>query len=725
MACILGNPLRLIFAIIFLVGCGRSLGPDSDGDGLTDRQEEQFGTDPTNPDTDCDNEPDGTDEMPKQGASLNLTNSPVTDEQGGLRCSNLEARLTFSGSDSPPDGKVELATDLGEIGPVEETEPGVFRARLCTDVPEVAYVSAKYDDPDDSCPAVTTGIVVVFAPRGVLPRPGLNTEPYSGAGRLDGTLTVFSLDADHVGMPFGGAFVLVESDSGTWNGLTNSQGWVEIPSLKGPVDVTVTAEGFRTTTYIGMDSRYLAVAMVRLDPIPGQDDGRTGSIEGVVSGFMGEGNLPPFPPMGNPYSLVCDEDSDDIPLVIVQVALRNIPLSSISMGSILESPDPDETGIPPIPSNLVLLYENAPDDARFKLDDLPEGQHLLFALGGTGRCLYDAMKDPYNMPFRPRAMGIRRIQVKGGEVVNGDVTMDVDLLPEANSTVDVEMGAFPDDWKTGERLPKGLVFGVVDTGGEGYIFVAVDGSYNLPGFENPVRMRFPSSHDPRMKDLDLTGTTNLVVGFAGRGVQCGADPPGITTAIVPGVVAGDKADFSVPEAWLPPPEPLIPKPPQETGIPLDEVSEEPFEGLVEWAPVTDPRPVDLYAVRINYMTPAPRNPLVELGECKAAKGSVGGPRSHCVWELMVPGDRTNIDLPAFPYDAPAGPVLKNPVSNLGDDTDPQEYGPDTMEIEVNAYVLGAGGKPFDYYDDFEYTDVNLHATGVSQDSYLVDFSAYQ
>ena len=133
-------------------------------------------------------------------------------------------------------------------------------------------------------------------------------------------------------------------------------------------------------------------------------------------------------------------------------------------------------------------------------------------------------------------------------------------------------------------------------------------------------------------------------------------------------------------------------------------------------PLAEPVAADLYVVRINYMTPAPMNPMTH--DTSTGKPySVGGPRSHVLWELFVPGDRTTIELPVFPEDAPVKPILKNPVSNLSDKEAQQNYGPDTLEIELNVYKLGAGDKPFDYNDDFEYFDVNLHAFDVSQDSY--------
>ena len=708
--------------ILVVVGCGRSLGPDGDGDGLTDRQETEFGTNPANPDTDCDGIADGQDSQPLTGAILSLTKGPVTGPVGDALCAKLEIRLTVGGGTVLEGRTIELDSDLGEFDGIAEEGPGIYSTRLCTTDLGVAHVQASYDDPSDTCAAASSRAVLVFLD--TLPPPGLNTADGDPLG-IEGFLAVYALDAETPGLPFTeGAYVLVETGSGTFSGTTDKYGYIEWDQeagLKGPADVTVAAEGFRTTTYFGVDAAIVAVNMVRLDPVPGVDDDRIGSVVGRVTGFDGkEGNtqvLDPFPQGGDIFDKLC---IDDIPIAIVAVALRNVPLSSISMGNILESPDADESYGIPRPSNMYVhghqIFE------RFRLDNLPEGQHLLFALGGTIRCLLLVMENPYSMSFQPRALGIKRIDVKAGKTIEEDIQMNINLLPDQETRVDVKLGHLPKDWKNGESLPNGLVFGVMDTGGEGYIFVAVDGAYNMDSFTNPITFRFPGSDEPHMQALGLE-TNNLAVGFGGRGTVKGADPPGIATAITPGVAPGVVIDYDFSDAWLPVPEPVFPKPPQSLGLTLDVLSEDQFTGLIEWKPVTQPVDADLYVVRVNYMTSAPRNTAIELpGD--VLKGSVGGPRSHVLWELFVPGGRTSIELPVFPEDAPVRPELVNPVPNLGDKEAPQTYGPDTLEIELNVYRLGEGDKPFDYNDDFEYFDVNLHAADVSQDSYLVDFSNY-
>lgn len=716
-----------LFALAFLLtllGCGRTIGPDSDKDGLSDRQERLFGTDPHNPDSDGDGLLDGKDPEPLgKGPSLTLTRGRIF-RLGDRRCVDLKARL-LDGNLDPLQGKeVIFESDFGLLDPVVESEPGIYTTRLCVETSSVvAHVVATYDDPHDMYLMVSAKITIAFTVEGELPEPGINTGQYKDSGPIDGLLRVFALDADVIGSspaPFEGAQVVVSAKGKTLVGFTSPDGFVEFEDkdLKGPVDVTVGAEGYRFITYLGVNAQNIAVPMVRLDPVKGKDDSRIGTIEGKVIGFFGEAEaygIEAFPNRGSIFG--CDDETE-IPLAIVQVALRNVPLSSISMGNILEGTAGSDSLLSIVPSNMVVPYEDDEETWRFRLEGLPEGQYLLFALGGTSRCLPQSMENPYHLWFAPRAMAIERVQVRGGEVTTQDLLFRIDLRPLPGKTVDVYLGSFPPDWKTGKPLPNGLVFGVVDTGGEGYLFVAVDATCQWDGFQNPVRIRFPDPDSGPMKELGLTPNF-LAVGLAGRESVLGADPPGITTAVMPEVKASEIVDFSVPEAWIEVPRILHPEPPKEVGLPLDTLSKEPFTGEVVWKAVEWPRQPDFYVLRINYMTSAPRNRFIEKpGDPR--KGSVGGPESHCLWEIFVPKDRTSLTLPSFPQEAPVRPVLRNPVPNEDDEEAPQHYGPKTLELELNAYILGARGKAFDYNRDFAYLDVNVHALGVSQDTVLVE-----
>jgi len=532
----------LVLGLLVAVGCGRGLGPDTDGDGLSDRQEDLFGTDPARSDTDCDGLTDGVDTQPLTGAVLSLTRGPVTEDETGTMCAQLEARLSVGGGGILEGRDIVLESDLGDFGPITEEEPAVYRSTLCVDADDagIAHVKARHDNIGDTCPSVVGQTVAVFIPRDMLPQPGLNT--FGERGPIKGLLRVYALDGDTPGTAFEGAYVVVDTGTGTLSGFTDSDGILDFsqaPDLKGPVDVTVTAEGYRATSYFGVDAAIVAVALVRLDPVPGVDDQRVGSVTGKVTGFDGQTGLEKFPAGGSIFDLEC---VDDISIAIVSVAMRNVPLSSISMGNILEAPDASEGSPIPRPSNMY-VHDKPPMD-QFRLDGLPDGQHLLFALGGTIRCLLNVMFNPYEMSFRPRALGIKRIDIKGGKTIQEDLEMNIDLLPDQVTGVDVQLGSLPSDWKNGDPLPNGLVFGVMDTGGEGYVFVAVDGAYNMDGFANPITFRFPDVDEPHMKALGLE-TTNLAVGFGGRGTVQGADPPGIATAITPGVKAGDTVIYDL------------------------------------------------------------------------------------------------------------------------------------------------------------------------------------
>jgi hypothetical protein len=629
-----------------------------------------------------------------------------------LRCVLLTASLRDGDGKAMVGAQVNFHSETGEFSNQESPVAGEYPARLCTGDRGVAHVVATYDNPNDPYPAVTADRTVSFTVDDRLPQPGLNTAPYAGAGKVDGFLRVFALDEDTVGRattpePFPGvAYVLVEAGGRQWSGTTGAGGFVEFsdPDLKAPVDVTVGAPGHRWTTYLGESAINVAVAVMRLDPVAGKDDARTGAVEGTVIGFEGEGGLPAFPPGGSLFS-----HTDEVPIAIVSLGLKNVPLSSISMGNILQAPDEEETGPVPIPSNMVLY----PSLSRFRIANVPEGQYLLFALGGMARGVVDSMADPYFLDFSPRALAITRIAVKGGQVTSQDLRLEVDLLPVPGTTAGVNLGNLPVDALTGKPFPNGLVMPVMDTGGEGYVFVDVDGSFNRPGFVNPIPIRFPLSIEPHIASLGLS-LTPLAVGLAAREAVAGVDPPGISTAVYPGVNPGDVVDFASPGAWLAAPAGAVPAPPA-AGLPVDAVSPEPFTGTIEFAPVTEWRVPDLYVVRFNRMTGSPRNTMLDsLGNPL----SIGGPRSHGLWEIFVPPDRTRLVLPCFPEGMPA-PLLANPAPDPGPEVTLQHYAADTVEIELNAYALGAGGKPFRYDDDFVYTDLNLHASGVSQDSYLV------
>ena len=165
-----------------------------------------------------------------------------------------------------------------------------------------------------------------------------------------------------------------------------------------------------------------------------------------------------------------------------------------------------------------------------------------------------------------------------------------------------------------------------------------------------------------------------------------------------------------PDAWLPLVKPLCPQPPEDR-LDLDAVGDL-LEGRIAWEPVPSSRSQDLlYVLRLGYMTPPPPSPFEGC--------TIGGARSHPLWDLYVPAPCTEILLPHIPEGTPGWPLLGNPRPSHEDPEALLRFGPDTIEVELNACVLGAAGKPYRYDSDFLVSDINLHASQLSQDSYLV------
>lgn len=718
---------RLLFGVVVLAAvvqgsCGRSLGADRDGDGLTDRQEATFKTNPDKVDTDGDGIPDGSDPDPVALPRLTLTASPVFRDGTNLQCVEVVAHLQNSRGQALPGRIVRFEWPGSSLDAVDSREDGTYRVRPCTADRIQARVQATYTDPADPLLTASDAVTLSFIDPIV---PGVNTTPHKGAGPIRGALRVYALSNVTAGTPkpFEGATVAVQGRYGWWpSKVTGPEGFVDylagqdVVDVAGPVDITVGAEGHRFTTYLGVDAASVAIQVARLDPVLPRDLARVGTIEGTVTGFAGEYGLPRFPPGGLLDVFSTDKE---VPLALVQLSIKDVPLSSMSMGSVLEAPE--DLGGLPIPSNMAICsLANRPDATcapSFKMLNVPEGQYLLFALGGTASKVIEAIQNPYQLVFRPRAMAIARVQVQGGEVTTQDLRLNIDLRPEPGTTVEIKLGNVPNDWQTGTPFPSRLVMPVMDTGGEGFLWVTVDGSYNQAGFSGAVNVRFPEDDNEFLgcgpKGLCLK-LNRLAVGLAGRAPILGGDPPGISTPVLPGVVTGDSVDFSTVDAWLEAPQLTVPKP-VSAGMVLDAVSEEKFTGTVEWKPVVTPRSPDLYVLRVNYLTAAPLNGLIE-----EAPGTLGGPRSHCLWEFFVPADRSRVDVPVLPEDAKARPVLANPQPTAEDDLSPHRFGPKTVELELSAYVLGAGGKPFQYSDDFAYSDVNLQCAVVSQDSFAAE-----
>jgi len=706
----------LLLASAALAACNPLPGADSDGDGLTDGQEAELGTDPANPDTDGDGLPDGTDPRPlvAPGApptlTLRMAGFDVTPP--GLQATvRIELR---AGDDRPIEGAGDDLTavaDQGTLGPVTETGGGDYTVRLESDEALSATITVSYDDPLDGYAALSADAEVSLLPPDRLPLPGVNTAPYQGAGPADGTLHVFAVDAtgalhpDFPPAPYAGAWVQVDSPEGTKRGLTDAVGTLTLEGVTGPFDVTVSAPGHRYVTLVGVDARYVSLPVVPLDPLPGVDDDVNGVVTGEVSGFEGEHGLAPFPPGDN----ILDEAS----IAIVNASMVNVPLSQISAGTLLQHPEAGGSGFLALPPNLA-IHTASVSRPRYTLTSVSPGRHLIFAIAGRAKDAPAAASDPYALQFAARAMAVAIVDVNPGETVEAPLHLSIDLLADEKFvSVDLAREAVPIDPVTDATLENVLVMPVLDTGAYGFLFADVNGTFNRDGFQNPTRLPFPTAADfAGVSDVVLTP---LVVALGARAAFKGADPPGISVPILNGFAPGDHLSLTDPASWWSLPVGLEPAP-APGGSNLDAVGGtlvtggDARGGRFRWEPVTSPRTPDLYVVRLNVMTSAPKGLTQGF--------SLGGPTAHNLWEVYLPGDRTELTLPELPADAPNQPVLVNRAPNdTADPRPPQVYAADTLEWELNAYALGEG-KAFEYANDFALSDLSLHCPAVSQDSWL-------
>lgn len=713
--------LSLAFAICAASSCGRDPGPDSDGDGLFDFQEKLFKTLMGKIDTDGDGILDGADVDPLSGEpELKLTVSPAFQDEEGSRCVIVGARLIDGRGRGVKGASVDFSWGLGDLPELTTDDSGVCGLKACSDEKSDTTLEAETRKNQGAIDVLNARIDLSLKELVV---PGINTAPWENAGPISGSLKVVVLFRDRSGVlkPFEGAAVFVSSGQVALPfGTTGPEGVLEFAdaALAGPVDVTVGAPGHCYVTYFKVDGAVISVVLSPLDATSDAALSAFGTVEGTVSGFFGEGGLAVFPE-GTIAGQLGVDNGNVLPIAIVQTAISGRPLSSMSMGSVLEPPVPTE--LIPIPSNMAFCEISDPEDRDcdpiFRIENVPEGQHLIFALGGTASHIVEALTDPYQLQFEPRALAIARVSVEGGKVTTVDLLMNIDLSQEPGKSVEFYIDNLPDDWKTGKPMANALVMPVIDTGGEGFVFVAVNGDYNRPAFNNPIKVRFPDDDHPVIKALGLK-TTRLGVGLAGRKSYFGGDPAGISTPVRPGIQPGQQIHLDQADVWLELPQlkkPLV----TGSAVPLDTVSSELFDNKIEWLPVVSPRTPDLYVVRLNYLTEAPVNIFVQDPPGSSNYGTLGGPRSHALWEFFVPPDMTSLTLPTFPEGFPT-PYLGNPDPTAADSTSPQRFGPKTIEVELSAYVLGADGKEFNYSDNFAYNDVNMHCTVVSQDSVPVN-----
>ncbi len=707
-----------IFLLATAFGCGRKPGTDSDHDGLTDKQEKIFGTDPHNPDTDGDGIPDGQDPQPlgnENTPRLSLHLAGLS-EKNGQRCALVAALLT-NGQGRDIAGKhLQWETDWGSVQEEKSQDPGHYRATVCTSKPKVVHCTVTFDDPNDTFPPVKASITLYLNLKQTLPQPGINPPPYEDSGPAQGAITIFTLDGDTIGItgippsPLPGTYCLVQVDGGkSFKRKSDDQGMIFIqdPAVHGPLNISCGAKGRRYISYFGIDASYISMPMIRLDPVPGQQD--LANVSGRITGFMGKTGLKPFPPNGNLLN-----DDDKVNLAIVQVGLRNVPLSSMSMGSIL-NPPPSDAALP-VPMNLAILDPNHPKDATYRIKGLRPGRHLLFALAGRASHVLDVLNDPYGLHFSPLALGVTVVDLQPGENKDVDIQLTIDLTNNNPDKLNVFMPAqLPTDPLTKGPLKNGLLMGVMDTGGLGFLFFDVDASYDHPNFANPVPMVLPDPDSPAFIKAGIH-PLNMVVALAGRASIKGMDPPGISTPVRSGARAGDTIDLGRDSSWPPIPVGVSPSPPPK-GAALDFVQSTICDLHFEWKAVTKPAKPDLYIVRLNYMTPAPPNHMnPQPGWC------VGGPSSHCLWEVLVAPNMHSITLPKPSGIGPGLPKLENPVPSLDNPNVYQHYARNTLEVEYNTYYITSNqpdkAARFNLNKAFLYRYYNLHALGVGQDSYL-------
>jgi len=729
--------------------CGDTAFKDSDGDGLSDEQELKLGTLPDNPDSDGDGILDGEDEFPTKKTNEGKVQIDVSTTAAEPNEGTWSAKITVAVSnekEEPLAASVSATSNLGhfDANPFAPEEAGRYQSTISSNDNGVAEVQLKVKV--DEKGTYSEKLLVYFLDD--IPQPGINPPPYDGLDGINGYLRVFVVDGDSAGdskaspHPVADVYVQVQSSDDEeliWEGNSAVTGIVDFSAdeLKGAVNITAAKAGYQAFTLMGVSAAHVCIPLTLLDPLPGEVEEQRGSVYGSVIGFDGEFGVTPF------------EDTSYLSgagnwsMGIIQTSLKNVPLSSLSMSSVLAFPpgftDCEKSLTDCIPPNMVIYDQDSPEMAEFRIENLVPGELLIVVLAGSGYDVLNSIQNPYALKFQPSAMGMVKVTVKAGEEVHADLPLTLDLAKQKEKGIgvfQVNLGDFPPDPLTSAPFANGLMFPVMWVEPYGYIWVDVNGTYNFPDYENPMEVVYPDPNHELFAGLD---PFYLTVGLAGRRAFLGADPPGFSTIIIRDQAPAEPLDMNSYDKWLhspmgklpAPPDPTPPKkcsegtiaepagacvqadvPPEEYQhyIPLDRVGGTlGADRKIEWEPVSQPKFANLYRVRIGYLVSAPKSIFPGY--------SIGGPDAYGLWNIIAPGEMTSFTLPTLPEEIYGEKgLLRNRAPNLDDEDAPQRYAEDTLEVEFNAYHMGEL-KPFTYNNNFVFEDINLNSNNVSLDSY--------
>ncbi len=720
----------LLFSFVATACTAETLGQDTDGDGLSDVQEAHLGTDPFNRDTDGDTLPDAEDPAPCEAPQL-VISAQIVETQNTDAASRLRIRATVATQNGVLLSNVVLKaqTSAGTILNATNPATGVYEFDVVGTQKGVAIIQIEAFNADGTKRDEVHALSVTFTPTGstepidkpdkpdqpdpitppdiddptpslTLEVPGINPGIYAESGSMRGELWVMAIDGSSLDWsasdltPYRNAYIQIDLPSGEQIiAHTNDSGWAHIVDdrLNGPVTLTAGASGARYITLAKVDARVISVGIHKRDIPFNQANTHGGTVRGTVRGFLGECGVEAFPSENvNVF--------DKFNIAIVQLGIRNTPLSSMNTGAILLPPDANSVvaNYFAIPPNLVLANMTDPEKSTFEITGVQPGKYLVFALAGIGGNIFEASQNPYRLSFEPKALGITEIEIGAGQNQDVQIDLDIDLTRDVVQN-DIYFGDLPVDPETGEPLKTGLILPMINTG-KGVVFLDVNAKYNFDSFSNPLVSRYPRADHPTLQKYHLEAHP-MVVGLAGRAAVSGFDRPGIST-IIKHPSDGETISMYGANDWLDLPDATSPQRP--VSAEFDAVGPA-LTGPMAWSV---PQKTDLTIIRLNYMTPPIHN--------KILNSDIGSSRSHLLWEIIVPTADQSLNLPKLSPEAPDYPVLVNyePTNEQA----AYQYGPNTIEFELNAYVMGP--KPFQYDKNFLATDINMNAAIVSQDSWL-------